>query len=382
MKFSVRSSAFAPAIASVAAGLPRAADTPTLAGILVEPLIGSVAMSSYDYERSIRMEIAADVGEVDGPVLVSGRLLATIGKLLPSDAEVALEAKGGTLSVSCGKASFVLPLMESHYYPQLPQVAEDRVVGSVMAAEFSAAVAAAAPFAAGDPALHEWTAVHLVATEAYLELTACDKCSVIVKQIPFDFAADEVTTVDVPAGLLADAVGPWKGFDGSIELSWDENLFALSGAGSTSTMSILAYPYPSVETVYPKQVTTACEVTKSHLVTMLSRASAFSSGDYARIELFASEDSLAVQNLGGDGLIRDELTPHRFSGAPAKVSINGRRLAAAIRAIDTDRMTLGFKGMRVGIYPGTPEVVFERTGISLPPEEMAVAVMGMVGDKQ
>ncbi|WP_423487923.1 hypothetical protein [Mycobacteroides sp. PCS013] len=41
-----------------------------------------------------------------------------------------------------------------------------------------------------------------------------------------------------------------------------------------------------------------------------------------------------------------------------------------------------FKGMRVGIYPGTPEVVFERTGISLPPEEMAVAVMGMVGDKE
>ncbi|MEU9806252.1 hypothetical protein [Mycobacterium sp. NPDC050853] len=382
MKFSVRSSVFAPAIASVAAGLPRAADTPTLAGILVEPLIGSVAMSSYDYERSIRMEVAADVGEVDGAVLVSGRLLATTGKLLPSDAEVALEAKGGTLSVSCGKASFVLPLMEAHYYPQLPQVAEDRVVGAVMASEFSAAVAAAAPFAAGDPALHEWTAVHLVATEAYLELTACDKCSVIVKQIPFNFAAEEVTTVDVPAGLLADAVGPWKGFDGSIELSWDENLFALSGTGSTSTMSILAYPYPSVETVYPKQVTTACEVTKSHLVTMLSRASAFSSGDYARIELFATEGSLAVQNLGGDGLIRDELTPHRFSGAPAKVSINGRRLAAAIKAIDTDRMTLGFNGMRVGIYPGTPEVIFERSGISLPPEEMAVAVMGMVGDKQ
>lgn len=382
MKFSVRSSAFAPAIASVAAGLPRAADTPTLAGILIEPLIGSIALSSYDYERSIRMEIAAEVDEVDGPVLVSGRLLATIGKLLPSEAEVALEANGGTLSVSCGKASFVLPLMEADYYPKLPQVAENRVVGSVMAAEFSAAVAAAAPFADGDPASHEWSAVHLAATEAYLELTACDKCSVIVKQIPFDFAADELTTVDVPAGLLADAVGPWKGFDGSIELSWDENLFALSGAGSTSTMSILAYPYPSVEPVYPKQVTTACEVTKSQLVTMLSRASAFSSGDYARIELFASEGSLAVQNLGGDGLIRDELTPHKFSGSPAKVAVNGRRLAAALKAIDTDRMTLGFKGMRIGLYPGTPEVVFERTGISLPPEEMAVAVMGMVGDKE
>lgn len=252
----------------------------------------------------------------------------------------------------------------------------------MIAAEFSAAVAAAAPFADGDPASHEWSAVHLVATEAYLELTACDKCSVIVKQIPFNFAAGEVTSVDVPAGLLADAVGPWKGFDGSIELSWNENLFALSGAGSTSTMSILAYPYPSVEPVYPKQVTTACEVTKSHLVTMLSRASAFSSGDYARIELFASEGSLAVQNLGGDGLIRDELTPHRFSGVPTKVAVNGRRLTAALKAIDSDRMTLGFKGMRIGLYPGTPEVVFERTGISLPPEEMAVAVMGMVGEKE
>ncbi|TDZ92096.1 DNA polymerase III subunit beta [Mycobacteroides salmoniphilum] len=382
MRFSVRSSALAPAITSVAAGLPRSADTPTLAGILIEPLIGSIAMSSYDYERSIRVEVIADLGEVDEPVLVSGRLLATVGKLLPPDTEVALEAKGGMLSISCSKASFVLPLMEAHYYPQLPSVAPDRVVGSAMASDFSAAVAAAAPFAAGDPALHEWTAVHLVATEAYLQLTACDKCSVIVKQIPFDFATGEVMTVDVPAGLLADAVGPWKGFDGSVELSWDENLFALSGAGSTSTMSILAYPYPSVETVYPKQVTTACEVTKSHLVTMLSRASAFSSGDYARIELYAAEGSLAVQNLGGDGLIRDELTPRRFSGTPAKVAVNGRRLAAALKAIDTDRMTLGFNGMRIGIYPGAPEVVFERAGIPLPPEEMAVAVMGMAGDRQ
>lgn len=31
------------------------------------------------------------------------------------------------------------------------------------------------------------------------------------------------------------------------------------------------------------------------------------------------------------------------------------------------------------VYAGE---VFERTDVSLPPEEMAVAVMGMVGDKQ
>lgn len=382
MKFSVRSSAFAPAIASVAAGLPRSADTPTLAGILIEPLIGSVAMSSYDYERSIRMEIAAGVDEPDGPVLVAGRLLATIGKLLPHDAEVIVQTNGGGLSVTCGKAAFALPLMEAHYYPQLPQVAQDRVIGSVAASEFSAAVVAAAPFAAGDPTLHEWTAVHLVATEAYLELVACDRYSAIVKQIPFELFIDEMATVDIPAALLADAVGPWKGFDGSIELSWDENLFGLSGGGNTSTLSVLSWPYPAVERAYPTEFTAACEVTRSQLVTMLSRASAFSVGDYARIDLSAREGSLSARNIGGDGSISDEVTLHRFSGDPSSITVNARRLAAAIKAVDSARITLGFKGTQVSIYPGSPDVAFERAGVPVPPNDLAVVVKGMVGEKQ
>ena len=84
MKFRVERDVLADAVAWAARSLPARPPVPVLAGLMLDAREsgGGLVLSSFDYEVSARVEIAADIGE-PGVALVSGRLLADISRSLP-----------------------------------------------------------------------------------------------------------------------------------------------------------------------------------------------------------------------------------------------------------------------------------------------------------
>ena len=78
VKFRLERDVLADAVAWAARTLPSRPSMPMLAGLLVEAGPAGLTLSSFDYEVSGRVAVAADVDE-PGTVLVSGRLLADSG---------------------------------------------------------------------------------------------------------------------------------------------------------------------------------------------------------------------------------------------------------------------------------------------------------------
>ena len=119
MKFRVERDVLAEAVTWVARGLPNRPPVPVLAGVLIEATDdGTITLSTFDYEVSARITVAAEVSE-PGTVLVLGRLLADISRNLPGK-PVDVTTDGAKVQVTCGSSRFALLQMPADEYPTLP----------------------------------------------------------------------------------------------------------------------------------------------------------------------------------------------------------------------------------------------------------------------
>src|ERR1041385_2294961 len=93
-----------------------------LAGVLLEAVGGELHLAATDMELSLRTSLDAQV-ESDGSVVVPGRLLVDLARLLP-DSEVVVEhrVEEGVLGVTCGSAIYRLHTYSAEDFPRLPEV--------------------------------------------------------------------------------------------------------------------------------------------------------------------------------------------------------------------------------------------------------------------
>src|SRR5436309_12853757 len=107
----------------VARGLSARSAVQILSGILLRGGSGEVELAATDMELSVRTSMQASV-EGDGAVVVPGRLLVELVRLLP-EAEVVLEHKAeeSVLHVTSGSAEYRLRTYAVEDFPRLPDVA-------------------------------------------------------------------------------------------------------------------------------------------------------------------------------------------------------------------------------------------------------------------
>ncbi len=120
MKFRVERDVLAEAVAWAARSLPARPPVPVLAGLMLDASDGRLVLSSFDYEVSARVEIAADINE-PGVALVSGRLLADISRSLP-DRPVEVTTDASKVVLTCGSSRFTLLTLPVDDYPALPEM--------------------------------------------------------------------------------------------------------------------------------------------------------------------------------------------------------------------------------------------------------------------
>src|SRR5215204_2958701 len=94
-----------------------------LGGILLRATDGKLNLAATDMELSLRTSLEAQV-ESDGLVVVPGRLLLELARLLPN-AEVTLEHKveEAAVEIRCGTATYRLHTYNAEDFPRLPEAA-------------------------------------------------------------------------------------------------------------------------------------------------------------------------------------------------------------------------------------------------------------------
>src|SRR5918999_1673990 len=125
MKVACRSEEFAERLMVVGRGVSTRTSVHVLTGILLRAEAGRLWLAATDMEISLRLALKANV-EDEGSVVVPGRLLVDIARLLPPG-EVVFEhrVEEGIARLTCGSASYGLHTFSAEDFPRLPELEGD-----------------------------------------------------------------------------------------------------------------------------------------------------------------------------------------------------------------------------------------------------------------
>src|SRR5438874_5936813 len=109
-------------LAVVSRGVSTRTAVQILGGILLNAEGGRLTLAATDMELSLRASLEAKV-EGEGAVVVPGRLLADLARLLPdSDVSIAHRSEEGTVEITAGSASYRLHTYDATDFPRLLEV--------------------------------------------------------------------------------------------------------------------------------------------------------------------------------------------------------------------------------------------------------------------
>lgn len=212
----------------VARSLPLRPHVPILAGVILTRTVEGLVLSSFDFETHATIRIPAD-GELEGPVLVHGRMLSDAAAHLSGTVE--LTAQGGMLTAVAGRQRFRFNLMDLEAYPGVPALPEPS--GTIEADELhellSRAAVTTAPMPDAGVPVH---AIHLEATGGELIARSTDKYRAALVRAPWQ---GQDFTALAPAAPVAAAA---RGMAGPVEIGATSAHLALSSSDRTVVVGL------------------------------------------------------------------------------------------------------------------------------------------------
>src|SRR6266540_6285768 len=203
-----------------------------LAGVLLRAQEGELQLAATDMELSLRTSLEASV-EDEGAVVVQGRTLVDIARLLPAD-EVQLEHRPeeGIVQVTCGAYSSRLHIYAVEDFPRLPEV-DAAATFSVDADTLLDTVAQVSRSASRDESRPVLTGILVRFEPEKLVMAATDSYRLSVKETPLEGSMQELEAI-IPARALTE-LGRIAQSGDSVELGVHENqeFDAVSGLGNS-----------------------------------------------------------------------------------------------------------------------------------------------------
>src|SRR5207244_9827282 len=217
----------------VSRGVSTRTTVQILSGILLRAAEGKLELAATDMEVSLRTAVEAKV-EAEGSVVVPGRLLLELARLLP-EAEVTVEHKleEAAVEIRCGTASYRLHTYNAEDFPRLPEtqgielheVDRETVLDTVSRVSRSASRDESRPVLTGVLMRFEPGKLVMAATDSY---------RLSVKETALEGTIPELEAI-VPARALAELARIGQGAE-QIELGVHENqvVFGVDGIWLTT----------------------------------------------------------------------------------------------------------------------------------------------------
>lgn len=333
VKFKVDRDVLADAVTWTTKSIPQRPAVPVLTGLLITANAdGSVDLAVFDYEVSARARIAADV-EVEGTILVSGRLLADIARALPPQ-PVVFELDGTKVSVTCGSSRFALMTMPVEEYPALPEVPE--TTGVISASDFQSAVGQVSIATSKDETLPILTAMRVEIEGDRVTLLATDRYRLAVREFTWNPRNPQVEAVALVRGkTMAEAA---KAMSGDIEIALAESggkeMLAFSSEGRVTTSLLVEGDYPKVRSLFPKDVAITAVMETSALREAVRRVSLVAERN-SPIKFEFADGSLVLRAGAGDDAQATEALPATIEGEDITTGFNPGYIAEGLAQIDT-----------------------------------------------
>src|SRR5438874_1876968 len=307
-----------------------------LAGVLLQAEEGALHLAATDMELSLRSTLDAEV-EGEGAVVVPGRLLVDLARLLPEQ-EVQIEhrAEEGVVRISCGSATYRLNTYNAEDFPRLPELATLELF-SVDREALLETVSRVARSASRDESRPVLTGILARFEAGKLVMAATDSYRLSVKETPLEGSAPELEAI-IPARALGE-LGRIAQTGEQIELGVHENQVVFVADDVWLTTRRIDGQFPNYKQLLPEQFEHELALPRAELLDVVRRTSVMAQRN-SPLRLRFAEGELIVSAQTQDVGEAQESLPVAYTGEPLEIGFNAEFLRDGIESIDADELRL------------------------------------------
>src|SRR4051794_16951547 len=322
-------------LAVVSRGVSTRTAVLVLSGILLRAEAGKLHLAATDMELSLRGALDAQV-EGDGAVVVSGRTLLEIVRLLPAD-DVSIEHKPeeGVVEIVSGSASYRLHTFATEDFPRLPDVelVQLHAVDREALLETVARVSRAASRDESRPVL---TGILVRFEGGKIVMAATDSYRLSVKETATSGDLPDLEAI-IPARALAELTRIAGGDE--IQLGVHDNHVVFGSDGTWLTTRRIDGQFPNYRQLLPEGFEHELPVNRDELLDVVRRVSVMAQRN-SPLRLRFADGELTVSAQTQDVGEAKESLPLGFSGEPLEIGFNADFLRDGIESVLGDQLRL------------------------------------------
>jgi DNA polymerase-3 subunit beta len=301
-----------------------------LSGILLEAHDDELRLAATDMELSLRATVSARV-EGDGAVVLPGRTLVDIARLLPGeDVTIEHRATESVVHIGSGSASYTLHTYNAEDFPRLPELTETFAVDRDALLETIARVARAASRDEARPVL---TGVLVQFAGDKLVMAATDSYRLAVKETGLGSPAPDLEAI-VPSRALQELSRiPADGDEIAVGVQENQVLFSTGGVWLTTRR--IDGQFPNYRQLLPEAFEHELTISRAELLDVVRRAAVMIQRATPLQLRFAEGEVTVVARTHEVGESQESM-PVAYSGEPLEIGFNAEFLREGLESIEGD----------------------------------------------
>ena len=334
----------------------RAASTRTtvqvLAGILLRADAGRLHLAATDMELSLRTSLDANV-ETEGAVVVPGKLLVELARLLPGD-EVSIEHRQGegVVEVVSGSATYRIHTYNAEDFPRLPEPSSTEMA-AIDADALLATATKVSRAASRDESRPVLTGILVRFEGENLVMAATDSYRLAVKETSMSTPGPELDAI-VPARALLELARIAQGAS-ELQLGVQENQVLFTSDGVLLTTRRIEGQFPNYRQLMPETFEHELALPRDELLEVVRRVAVMAQRN-APLRLRFAEGELTVSAQTQDVGEARETMPAAFAGEPLDIGFNPEFLRDGIESAEGDEVRLRLiSPLRPAVLQGAAE---------------------------
>jgi DNA polymerase-3 subunit beta len=333
-------------------GVSTRASVQILAGILLRAASGQLSLSATDMEISLRVSLDAQV-EDEGSVVVPGRLLVDIVRLLPAgEVTISHKAEEGVVELVCGTASYRLHTYAAEDFPRLPEV-DDSTAFTVDKEAFVDTIARVSRSASRDESRPVLTGVLVRFEGDKLVMAATDSYRLSVKETALPEGPGREVEAIVPARALAELARIAQGGEpGSLQVGVQENQVVFGVDDVWLTARRIDGQFPNYKQLLPETFEAEVTMPREEFLDVVRRTSVLAQRKSPlRLRFEAGELTVSAQTQDV-GEARESL-PISYSGETIEIGFNAEFLRDGLESVSDDSVRVKLiSPLRPGLIHG------------------------------
>ncbi len=352
MKVTCRSEELAEKLAVAGRGVSTRTSVHVLTGVLLQAGDDRLSLAATDMEISLRVALEAEV-EDEGAVVVPGRLLVDIARLLPPG-EVSLEYRQeeGVARLTCGPASYALNTFSAEDFPRLPDLGAAPAF-AVERQAFLDTILKVSRSASRDESRPVLTGILVRFGDGKLVMAATDSYRLSVKETALEQGPAQELEAIVPARALGELARIAQATAAEeLQLGIQENQVVFDVDGVTLTARRIDGQFPNYKQLVPESFEAEVDLPRDEFLDVVRRT-ALMAQRKSPLRLRFAEGEVTVSAQTQDVGESRESLPIHYDGDVIEIGFNADFLRDGLESVSDDRVRLKLiSPIRPGLIQG------------------------------